>query len=388
MSSETKYETNPRHRARLTWGQGIVLGLATVPMIAIGGFGAWGTYSNVVTEFGRAATAAGVVAAGEGVTLVLALVMLGLTMLGQTSPAPVRAGLWGAPLAAALIGVAVADTVTEAVVYAFTPMAMCASAEGLGLISRRIVVYRTGVDVETQRRNAATVQRLAYHQARAANHPDEDVRDRSARASWRLVKHVGVGDVELGAGLVDLQRERLKQGADAALAGMLAVAPDDEKGCELVRTPGGDQRSHSAQDVLRRKFAEMDPADAVRIAHDAQPDMPPAELASLLISYGVVVDAVQVALVLGSRPPEYEVHRPDAPAHHEVNALPAVNLQGAIEEAASALGPDAKAREIAQHLERHRRLVVDEPYIRTALSRAAKKPQGDGETNPMEGGYA
>jgi hypothetical protein len=153
---------------------------------------------------------------------------------------------------------------------------------------------------------------------------------------------------------------------------------------------------HSAQEVLRRKFADMDPADAVRIAHDAQPDMPPAELASLLVSYGVVVDAVQVALVLGTRPAEYEVHRPDAPAHHEVGEgsapggmeLPAVNLQGAVEEAASLLGPDAKPREIAEHLARHRRLVVDEPYIRAALSRYAKKLQDGDQTKPMEGGYA
>ena len=37
-------------------------------------------------------TAAGVVAAGEGLTLILAMVMLGRTMLGQSSPAVVRAG--------------------------------------------------------------------------------------------------------------------------------------------------------------------------------------------------------------------------------------------------------------------------------------------------------
>src|SRR5690606_10065252 len=159
----------------------------TLPMIGAGVAGAIGTYSNVVTEFGRAATAVGVVAAGEGVTLVLALVMLVLTMLGQTAPAPVRLGLWAAPVAAALPGVRVADTATEAVVYGVTPLAMCASAEGLGLLARRVVVYRTGVDTEAQRRNAVTVQRLAFHQARAANHPDQDVRARSSRASWRLV---------------------------------------------------------------------------------------------------------------------------------------------------------------------------------------------------------
>ncbi|MEV0492387.1 conjugal transfer protein [Streptomyces atratus] len=211
-------------RAQLTRGQTIVLAAATVPMIGAGVAGGWGTYTNIVTEFGRAATALGVVAAGEGVTLVLALVMVGLTMLGQAAPAPVRAGLWLAPIAAALTGVVVADDTTEAVVYALTPMAMSASAEGLGLLARRIVVHRTGVDMEVQRRNAATVQRLAYHRARAANHPGKVTRWRSERASWRLAKQVGVGDTELGAQLVEVQRDRLTGGADAALLDMFTVA--------------------------------------------------------------------------------------------------------------------------------------------------------------------
>src|SRR5690606_33343841 len=109
----------------------------------------------------------GVVAAGEGVTLVLALVMVLLTMLGQAAPWPVRAGLWAAPIAAAVVGIVVADSLTEAVVYGVTPMAMCAAAEGLGLVARRLVVYRTRVDVETQRRNAAIMRRIAYHRARS-----------------------------------------------------------------------------------------------------------------------------------------------------------------------------------------------------------------------------
>jgi hypothetical protein len=209
----------------LTRGQQLVLVAATLPMIGAGVAGGLGTYTNIATEFGRAETALGVVAAGEGVTLVLALVMVGLTMLGQAAPLPVRAGLWLAPAAAALTGVVVADGVTEAVVYAMTPMAMSASAEGLGLLARRIVVHRTGVDVETQRRNAETVQRLAYHRARAANHPKPRARKRSELASWRLAKRVGVGDTELGAQLVEVQRERLLQGADTALLDMLAVQP-------------------------------------------------------------------------------------------------------------------------------------------------------------------
>ncbi|OEV03812.1 hypothetical protein AN219_37680 [Streptomyces nanshensis] len=210
---------------KLSGGQIAVLILACVPMVAAGVAGGWGTYSNVLAEFARSATALGVVAAGEGVTLVLALVMVGLTMLGQSAPAPVRLGMWGAPLAAAVTGLAVADDATEAIVYAMTPMAMCASAEGLGLLARRIVVFRTGVDMEAQRRNAETVQRLNYHRARSVNHPTKRVRERSEKTSWRLAKRVGVGDEQLGASLVEVQRTRIREGADAALVDMFGVTP-------------------------------------------------------------------------------------------------------------------------------------------------------------------
>ncbi|MER8155139.1 hypothetical protein [Streptomyces sp. NPDC094472] len=207
----------------LSRGQTIVLVAAAVPMVAFGGLGAVGTYSNITSVFHRSATALGVVAAGEGATLVLALVLVGLTMLGQSAPAAVRIGLWTLPAVASLTGAAVAKTVTEAVVFAVTPMAMCVSAEGMGLLARRIVVYRTGVDAEAQRRNAAVMQRLAYHRARAANHPEEKARNGSELESWKLAKKVGAGDALLGANLVDIQRGRLTDGADAALAGMFAL---------------------------------------------------------------------------------------------------------------------------------------------------------------------
>lgn len=133
--------------------------------------------------------------------------------------------------------------------------------------------------------------------------------------------------------------------------------------------PAEPVRTHSATDVLRERFAEMDPAEAIRIAHEAQPEMRPAELAELLVTYGVIVDVVQVALVLGVRPPEVTVERGDTPDAQQVPALPAVSLEGAVIEAASALGPDANPRAIADHLRSSRSLLVGEPYIRTALSR-------------------
>lgn len=210
---------------KLTSGQIAVLIAATVPMLAAGGLGAWGTFTNITAEFGRAPTALGVVAAGEGVTLVLALVMVGLTMLGQAAPWPARAGLWLAPVGASVTGVVVADTWTESVVYGITPMAMTASAEGLGLLARRIVVYRTGVDIEAQRRNAQIMRRIAYHRARSERHPWEWVQSWSELAAWRLLRRAGEGDAELGVELIRVQRVTLTEGADQALGDMLAVGP-------------------------------------------------------------------------------------------------------------------------------------------------------------------
>lgn len=82
------------------------------------------------------------------------------------------------------------------------------------------------------------------------------------------------------------------------------------------------------------------------------------------------------------------MHRPDAADAPQVTALEPLDLQGAIEEAASALGVDASARDIVERLRSQRRLVVTEPYVRTALSRAAKKAEPEPPATPMEGGYA
>jgi hypothetical protein len=367
----------------LTRGQAVVLGAAAIAMVAVGTVGSVGTYSNAVSAFHRQATAAGVVAAGEGLTLILAMVMLGRTMLGMATPAVVRGGMWLAPLSASCIGLSIASGAREAAVYAATPLAMSLAAEGLGFIARSIVVYRTGVDAEVMRRNADVARQLAFNRAVADGHPDKRKKKWAVRRYWRLARYVGVGDTELGAGLVDVQRVRVRDGADAALASMYGG-----QAAKPSTSPAEQPRSGSATDVLRARFATMDPADAIRFAHDARPDAPPAELAAILGTYDVHVDAVAVALVLGTQPPQYEVHRPDAADAQQVNALEPLTVEGAVVEAASALGPDASAREIAEHVARHRRLVVAEPYVRTALSRAAKKTEPEPPAKPMEGGYA
>ncbi|KAA6217431.1 hypothetical protein [Streptomyces filamentosus] len=203
--------------------QTVVLGAAFVPMLATGGAGGYGTYTNIKAAFGSG-TAVGAVAAGEGATAVLAIVLLGLTLLGQSSPKVIRAGLWALPAAASAMSVTAAKSPGEMVIYALTPMGMTASAEGAAFLARRIVVYRDGRDAEAEAHAAAIVQALAYHRARAANHPDENVRKRSERTSWKLARKVGAGDIALADRLLGVQRERLATGADVALGDMFAIS--------------------------------------------------------------------------------------------------------------------------------------------------------------------
>jgi hypothetical protein len=210
-------------RKPLTRVQIGVLTAAFVPMLATGVVGGIGTYSNIGHAYGRG-TALGALGAGEGATAVLALVLLGLTMLGQSSPRVVRLGLWLLPAAAAVMGAMAAPDAGRTVVYALTPMGMSVSAEGMAFLARRIVVHTDGRDAENERRTADIVQALAYHRARAAHHPVDRVRKRSDRASWRLARKVGVGDAALGSRLLDVQRARITDGADAALASMFGTA--------------------------------------------------------------------------------------------------------------------------------------------------------------------
>ncbi|CQR59279.1 hypothetical protein [Streptomyces leeuwenhoekii] len=206
---------------KLSAGQISVLAVATIIMAAVGIAGAIGTYANANAELKRSETALGIVAAGEGATLVAALVMIGVTMLGQAAPFIARAALWVLPAAAAVMGLAIAPTPREAVIYALTPLAMTASAEGISFLARRIVVHRTGTDTEAQRRNAEIMRQIAFHAAQAERHPDKKVRQTSALTAWKLMRRIGDGDTQLGSGLIAVQRERLTDGANTALLSML-----------------------------------------------------------------------------------------------------------------------------------------------------------------------
>ncbi|MFE2423636.1 conjugal transfer protein [Streptomyces hokutonensis] len=239
-------------RKPLTKVQIGVLTAAFVPMLATGVVGGIGTYSNIGHAYGTG-TALGALGAGEGATAVLALVLLGLTMLGQSSPRVVRTGLWALPAAAAVMGAMAAPDPGRTVIYALTPMGMSVSAEGMAFLARRIVVHTDSRDAENERRTADIVQALAYHRARAAHHPVDRVRKRSDRASWRLARKVGVGDAALGSRLLDVQRDRITDGADAALASMFggtapALAPASDV-VTNVEESAGSSRERSTSDL-------------------------------------------------------------------------------------------------------------------------------------------
>ncbi|MFI9629173.1 hypothetical protein [Streptomyces sp. NPDC052042] len=211
-------------RRTLSTAQRAVLAAAFVPMLATGVAGGVGTYSNIRGAYGKG-TALGAVAAGEGTTAVLALVLLGLTMLGQSSPRVVRVGLWALPAAASVMAAMAGPDAGRTVIYAVTPMGMCVSAEGMAFLARRIVVHTDGRDAEAEARAAAVVQALAYHRAVAANHPDEKEREKADKRSWKLARRVGATDATLAPRLLEVQRDRVADGADAALGAMFAVTP-------------------------------------------------------------------------------------------------------------------------------------------------------------------
>lgn len=206
---------------KLSKGQTAVLIVAATPMAAVGIAGAVATYANMVNVLHRSASALGLVAAGEGATLIAALVALAVTLMGQHTPTVVRLAMWVIPLVASGTGVALAPTQTDAVTMAVTPLAMTAAGEGVAFVARRVVAYRTGVDIEQQRRAGL----LLWHAHRAAN-GSGFARRRSELAVMRLTKQVAATDGQLSVQLGEIQRYRIAEGADANLATVLGNGPE------------------------------------------------------------------------------------------------------------------------------------------------------------------
>ncbi|MFJ5851291.1 conjugal transfer protein [Streptomyces sp. NPDC092903] len=257
-------------RTKLTTMQRAVLITAIVPMIAVGIAGGVGTYTNISGKYGSG-TAVGALAAGEGATAVLALVLLVTTLLGQSAPALVRAGLWALPAAAATMGATAATGVGQALVYGLTPMAITASAEGIAFLTRRVVIHQEGRDVEAEARSAAIVRDLAYHRARAASHPSDRARKASVKTSWRLARKVGTGDIRLGADLMDIQRDRIGAGANDALAQMFGGTSDLPALTSATTHPA--LPAASADEPVSSRVQESTiPADANGYPTDTDPD--------------------------------------------------------------------------------------------------------------------
>lgn len=308
---------------KLTRGQKVILALATIPMIAVGVGGAIGTYANAASVLHRKETALGVVAAGEGATLVAALVMIGVTMLGQPAPFTIRAALWLLPAAASVMGLAIAPTATEAVVFALTPLAMTAAAEGISFLARRIVVHATGVDVEAQRRNAAILRRIAYHRARAERHPWKWVQRMSALVAWRLMGQLGHHDATLGSALTDVQNIRIVEGANTALAAMLSTShelPPATPRHPVAATPATPKlpratvAAKTATPPAVEATVPLDPADGQSVPA-YEPGTPQHVVRALWLhlghrpTEGAVVDALGAAGLANSRAQAGKIRR-------------------------------------------------------------------------------
>jgi hypothetical protein len=202
---------------KLSKGQKVVLWAASTPMAAAGIAGATATYFNMDRILNSGATAAGLVAAGEGATLICALVALLVTLMGQHTPTIVRLGMWLVPLAASATGAVVAPDLNMKVAMAVTPLAMTASGEGIAFVARRIVMHNTGVDLEAQRRAGL----LVWHAGRAQNGGWLGKR-LSKAAVWRLTKSFASTDNQMHIQVDDIQRFRIGENLDVNLTDVLA----------------------------------------------------------------------------------------------------------------------------------------------------------------------
>lgn len=207
---------------RMTWFKALIIALTCLPMLAVGVAGGYATYVNMENVLHRSATALGVVAAGEGATLIAALVALTVTLMGQHTPGVVRAALWLIPVGASVTGYLLAPNANERVVMTLTPLAMTAAGEGIAFVARRVVAYQTNVDIEQQRRGGL----LLWHANYAAKGNGLTHKWSALRVA-QLTKAFASTDAQLSVQLGEIQRYRIAEGADANLATVLGWATND-----------------------------------------------------------------------------------------------------------------------------------------------------------------
>ncbi|MFE9793553.1 hypothetical protein ACFYRL_17645 [Streptomyces goshikiensis] len=107
-----------------------------------------------------------------------------------------------------------------AVTVSSLPLAVVAA---VAFLATAWLLLVPAADTRRTARAARTVRLLAYHRARAANHPSAAARRRSDRALWRLAKRL---PVHVDDTLVQAYRAQMTQDA-AAVDAMFAPRPAD-----------------------------------------------------------------------------------------------------------------------------------------------------------------
>jgi hypothetical protein len=186
--------------------------------------------------------------------------------------------------------------------------------------------------------------------------------------------------------------ETLKEKAAAHVTG--GASPTHPPASQVER------KDHRA--LLRKKFSEMDPAEAVQIAAASHPDKNHDDLVEMLATYGITVSTLDVALILGEAAvPTVTLDRVPQPA---AAAKPAISAQMRPNAAANApqVGGLSKSKAIttmAQHLGgldtpagviagalAKQGLATDTAYVRHCLSvaRRAEKKAAEEEAKQVE----
>ncbi|KUN32489.1 hypothetical protein AQJ11_02895 [Streptomyces corchorusii] len=267
----------------LSKGQVAVIAVAAVPMVVAGVVGAWSTYGNIVSVFHRSTAALGVVGFGEGGTLVLAVVMVALTMLGQATPALVRVGVWVVPAVASATGAYVARNASESAIFAVTPLTMTFAAEGLALIARRVVIYRTRVDADAQRRaarramrDAATLHRISWHGSRARHLKSDRAKWWHQAAVWRLERRIRPTTATAASELIAVHDERVVRGAAGVLDAMYGDTPAPAPELPAASQPRDETLAIEQAPVQERPALDVHSDDALSLFEPAVPGALPA----------------------------------------------------------------------------------------------------------------
>lgn len=230
-----------------------------------------------------------------------------------------------------------------------------------------------------------------------------------AKGLWTVV--LRYRGVELPEPVRDvLVQERAELGLELALASHQRQALRTRAQLAAYRVALGVPEQHNTQPEPENIPAPHRRSDgraegtiraAIRAARSTLPDADAAAIVAQLAQAGITVDEATVRDVLGPEPRRDADAAPhDAPqvtglmrrrdtddAPHAAPHAAAPNKAAAIVEAATLLGRDAPAADVADLVRRMRGLDVPDNYVRTVLSRRTRKDRTDG-IGQGGGGYA